>query len=30
MIEGLLHDDVLTEDMGGQAIDIVKISKIAG
>ena len=30
MIEGLQHDDVLTEDMAGQAIDIVKIRKIAG
>ena len=30
MVEGLQHDDVLTEDMAGQAIDIVKISKIPG
>jgi hypothetical protein len=28
-VEGLLHNDVLTKDMAGQAIDIVEISKIA-
>jgi hypothetical protein len=26
-LEGLLHDDVLTKDMAGQAIDIVEIRK---
>jgi hypothetical protein len=29
MVEGLRHDDVLTKDMAGQAVDIVRISKIA-
>ena len=28
-LEGLLHDDVLTKDMAGQAVDIVKIQKTA-
>jgi hypothetical protein len=25
MLEGMLHDDVLTEDMAGQAVDILEI-----
>lgn len=29
-LEGLLHDDVLTRDMAGQAIDIVEIRRVAG
>jgi len=28
-VEGLLHDDVLTKDMAGQAVDIVEIQKTA-
>ena len=28
-VEGMLHDDVLTKDMAGQAIDIVEIRKTA-
>jgi hypothetical protein len=28
-VEGLLHDDVLTKDMAGQAVDIVEIRKTA-
>jgi hypothetical protein len=28
-LEGLLHDDVLTKDMAGQAVDIVEIGKTA-
>ena len=28
-LEGLLHDDVLTKDMAGQAVDIVEIQKTA-
>jgi hypothetical protein len=27
-LEGLLHDDVLTKDMAGQAVDIVEIRKM--
>ena len=26
-LEGLLHDDVLTKDMAGQAVDIIEIRK---
>ena len=28
-VEGLLHDDVLTKDMAGQAVDIIEIRKTA-
>jgi hypothetical protein len=28
-LDGLLHDDVLTKDMAGQAVDIVEIQKAA-